>query len=190
MRTGKGTCRTVEELVAGQLAKKYVGKWTAPCWFPSLETAQGNPFPVYQHGVFMAEVEVDTAAGKTKVLKMTSCADVGTICSQLAVDGQMCGGIAQGIGYALSEDFEDIKTHSTMSGAGFPFIKDIPDNIELHYQQTPRPLGPFGAGGCGELPNTSPHAAIINAIYNACGVRIKRLPAYPEKVLKGLTTKE
>jgi aldehyde oxidoreductase len=89
----------------------------------------------------------------------------------------------------LSEDFEDIKKHSTMTGAGFPFIKDIPDEIELHYQQTPRPHGTFGAGGCGELPLTSPHAAVINAIYNACGVRITKLPALPEKVLTGLKAK-
>jgi aldehyde oxidoreductase len=124
--------------------------------------------------------------GKTRVVKMTLCADVGVICSQLAVDGQLYGGISQGIGLALSEDFEDIKKHSTMTGAGFPFIKDIPDEIELHYQQTPRPHGTFGAGGCGELPLTCPHAAIINAIYNACGVRITKLPALPEKVLIGL----
>ena len=52
--------------------------------------------------------------------------------------------------------------------------------------ETPRPEGPFGAAGVGELPLTSPHAAIINAIYNACGVRITQLPALPEKVLAGL----
>jgi aldehyde oxidoreductase len=120
---------------------------------------------------------------------MTLCADVGMICSRLAVDGQLYGGLSQGIGFALSEDFEDIKKHSTLTGAGFPFIKDIPDDLELHYQETPRPNGTFGAGGCGELPNTSPHAAIINAIYNACGVRITKLPARPEKVLAGLKAK-
>jgi aldehyde oxidoreductase len=58
--------------------------------------------------------------------------------------------------------------------------------MELIYVETSRPEGPFGAAGVGELPLTSPHAAIINAIYNACGVRITRLPALPEKVLAGL----
>ena len=96
---------------------------------------------------------MDTATGKTKVVKMTLCADVGVICSRLAVDGQLYGGLSQGIGLALSEDFEDIKKHATMTGAGFPFIKDVPDELELHYQQTPRPNGPYGAGGCGSFPS-------------------------------------
>ena len=189
MKKQDGTFRTYEEMVAEKIPLKYVGQWTAPATPPDLETSQGNPFSVYQYGLFLAEVEVDTETGKTTVLKMTLAADVGKIASRLAVDGQLYGGIAQGIGLALSEDFEDIKKHSTLTGAGFPFIKDIPDDIELIYQQTPRPHGPFGAAGCGEMPLSSPHAAIINAIYNACGVRITKLPARPEKVLAGLKAK-
>jgi aldehyde oxidoreductase len=186
MRKKDGSYRTHGEMVAEKIPLRYVGKWTAPATPPDLETAQGNPFSAYQYGVFLAEVEVDVDTGKTKVVKMTLAADVGKIVSRLAVDGQMYGGIAQGVGLALSEDFEDIKKHSTMTGAGFPFIKDIPDDIELLYQETPRPHGPFGAAGCGEMPLSSPHAAIINAIYNACGVRVTKLPALPEKVLAGL----
>jgi len=189
MKKQDGTFRTYEEMVAEKIPLRYVGQWTAPATPPDLETSQGNPFSVYQYGVFLAEVEVDTETGKTTVLKMTLAADVGKIASRLAVDGQLYGGIAQGIGLALSEDFEDIKKHSTLTGAGFPFIKDIPDEIELIYQETPRPHGPFGAAGCGEMPLSSPHAAIINAIYNACGVRITKLPARPEKVLAGLKSK-
>jgi len=98
----------------------------------------------------------------------------------------MYGGIAQGVGLALSEDFEDIKRHDNMRGAGIPYANDIPDDIEVHYFESPRPDGPFGAAGCGELPLTSPHVSIINAINNATGVRIRHLPAYPEKVLAGL----
>ncbi|MBU1154861.1 MAG: aldehyde oxidoreductase, partial [Proteobacteria bacterium] len=92
----------------------------------------------------------------------------------------------QGIGLALTEDFEDIQKHSTLRGAGFPYAKEIPDDLELIYVESPRPAGPFGAAGVGELPLTSPHAAIINAIYNACGARITVLPARPEKVLAAL----
>ena len=77
-----------------------------------------------------------------------------------------------------------------MRGAGIPYANDIPDNIEIHYFETPRSNGPFGAAGCGELPLTSPHVAIINAIANATGVRIRHLPAYPEKVLAGLKAKK
>ena len=180
-----GTYRTHEEMVAQGLPTKYSGKWTAPATNCD-GNAQGSPFSVYMYGVFMSEVAVEPATGKTTVEKMTLVADIGKINNRLVTDGQLYGGIAQGIGLALSEDFEDIKKHSTLMGAGFPYAKQIPDDIELIYVETPRPEGPFGAAGVGELPLTSPHAAVINAIYNACGARITRLPALPEKVLAAL----
>ncbi len=138
------------------------------------------------YGVFMAEVSVNTRTGKTTVEGMTLMADVGRINNRLVVDGQIYGGLAQGIGLALSEDFEDIEAHNNMRGAGIPFARDIPDKLEIHYFETPRANGPFGAAGVGELPLTSPHVAIINAIYNATGVRVRHLPARPEKVLDAL----
>ena len=73
-----------------------------------------------------------------------------------------------------------------MRGCGFPTILDVPDDYEVICQETYRPQGPFGAAGCGELPTTAPHPAIINAIYDACGVRITHLPATPDKVLAAL----
>lgn len=190
MRKADGSFRSYEEMVAAKLPLRHVGKWSAPAEFPNIaEDMQGNVYAVYQWCVFLAEVEVEVATGKTRVVKMTYCGDHGVIGNQLSVDGQIYGSLSQGIGLALSEDFEDIKKHSTMHGAGFPFIRDVPDALELHYQQTPREHGPFGAAGVGEGPLTSPHAAIINGIYNACGVRITHLPAYPEKVLEGLRKK-
>lgn len=190
MRKPDGSFRSYEEMTAENIPVKYTGKWTAPAELPNIvENMQGNPYSVQQWSVFMAEVEVDVSSGKTTVLKMTYCGDHGAIGNRLSVDGQIFGGLAQGIGFALSEDFEDIQQHATMRGAGFPFIKDIPDDLELHYQETPRAHGPFGAAGVGEGPLTSPHAAVINAIYNACGVRITRLPAYPHTVLAALKSK-
>jgi aldehyde oxidoreductase len=62
----------------------------------------------------------------------------------------------------------------------------VPDNIKLIHQETKRPNGPYGMAGAGEMPLSAPHAAIINAIYNACGARITHLPAYPEKVLAAI----
>ena len=73
-----------------------------------------------------------------------------------------------------------------MRGAGVPYCNDVPDEWDIRFFENPREYGPYGAGGVGELPLTSPHVAVINAIYNACGVRIRHLPAYPEKVLEGL----
>jgi aldehyde oxidoreductase len=169
---------------------KHLGRWTTPCTECDVETGKGEPFCIYMYGLFLAEVEVDITTGKTTVLKMTHVADVGTITNQLAVDGQIYGGLAQGIGLALTEDFEHIKKHSNMIGAGFPFCNDIPDDLEIIYVCEPRKHGAFGAGGVGELPLTAPHCAVINAIDDACGVRIRHLPAYPEKVLAALGSKK
>ena len=98
----------------------------------------------------------------------------------------MYGGLAQGIGLALTEDFEDLKKHTNLVACGLPFIKDVPDDMEIIYNITPRPAGPYGAAGVDEGPLTAPHPAILNAIYNACGVRVLAVPALPEKVKAGL----
>lgn len=178
---------TYNEMVKEGKPTRYKGNWTASMATTcSLETGQGSPFAVYMYGIFMAEVEVDTRSGKTKVDGLTLVADIGKINNKLVVDGQIYGGLAQGVGLALTEDFEDIKLHSTMMGAGIPYAKDIPDKIDIIYVETPRENGPFGAAGVGELPLTAPHVAIVNAIKNGTGVRIRELPARPEKVLAGL----
>jgi len=190
---GDGTYMTYDEVVAKGLATKYVGQWStasAGATACDPDTGQGKPFVSYMYGVFLAEVEVDTKTGKVRVVKMTLAADVGTVANKTVLDGQMYGGIAQGIGLALSEDFENLKRHTDMLHCGIPYIEDIPDDIEIMYLETPRQIGPHGASGSGELPLTAPHAAIGNAIYHACGVRIKQLPALPEKVLAGLQGKE
>ncbi len=147
---------------------------------------QFRPVPTYMYGVFLSEVEVDIETGKTRVVDMSMFADVGVHANKLAVDGQLLGGITQGIGLALTEDFEELDEHTTLVKCGLPFIADVPDSLTIEYTETPRPSGPFGAAGCGELPLTSPHASIINAIYNACGARVTHLPARPEKILAAL----
>ncbi len=186
MKKADGSYRTYDDMVKENIPLKYHGKWAASMASNCDENGQGNPFSIYMYGAFMAEVSVDTATGKTTVEGMTAMADIGKINNKLVVDGQMYGGIAQGIGLALSEDFEDIQAHSTMRGAGIPYANDIPDKMEIYYFENARENGPFGAAGVGELPLTSPHVAVINAIYQATGVRIRALPARPEKVLAGL----
>lgn len=188
MKKKDGTCRTHAEMVAEGIPTKYSGTGSTAGFssLVNLNNMQGNPNPTYTYGVFMAEVEVDTKTGKTKVEKMTLHADFGVIGSKLAVDGQMYGGIQQGIGLALSEDFYDPEKHIDLISQGFPFIKEVPDDIELEYTETPRPTGPFGSCGCAELSLTAPHVAILNAVYNATGLRLYETPALPEKVLAGL----
>jgi aldehyde oxidoreductase len=188
-----GAYLTYDEAVARDIPLKYIGRWStasAACTACDIETGQGKPFATYMYGVFLAEVEVDAKTGKVQVVKMTLAADIGKLANKTVVDGQIYGGLAQGIGLALTEEFEDLKKHTSMAACGIPYIKDVPDALEVIYIESPRTYGPHGASGVGELPLTSPHAAIGNAIYNACGVRITQLPALPEKVLAGLQGKE
>jgi len=190
MRKPSGKYRSHEEMVAEKIPVRYSGKWVAvDCTAIDAKTGQGKPFPVYMYELFMPEVEVDTKTGKVQVVRFTTAVDVGTIINRATVDGQIYGGLAQGIGLALSEDFEDLGRHTSLKECGLPYIKDVPDDIEIIYQETPRPLGPFGAAGVGEAPLTAPHPAILNAIYNACGVRITRVPALPEVVKAALEAK-
>ena len=190
IRQPDGTYLTYEQIAAAGMPTRYSGRWTSPTTIGDPDTGQGVPIQNYMYGLFMAEVAVDTHTGKVTVDKMTMVADVGKINNKTVVDGQIYGGLTQGIGFALSEDFEDIHKHTNMVKCGIPFAKDVPDDIEIIYFDNPRPTGPFGASGVGELPNTAPHAAIINAVYWASGARIRELPAYPQKILAALAARQ
>ena len=196
MRKPDGTYRTYDEMVAEGIPTFHEGYWQATvrdvdgnaitCTGMDDATGQGYPFANHMYGLFMAEIAVDMETGKVKVEKFTLVSDVGKINNFDVVEGQHYGGIAQGIGFALTEDFGDPQKYTNLVTCGFPYIKDIPDDIELYHMETPREFGPFGASGTGEMPMSAPHAAILNGIAKACGVRIFQIPALPEKILAGI----
>ena len=192
MRKEDGTFRTYAEMTAEGILLKHKGSYSTSSFCTGLDekTGQFSPYVAYLYSAYVTEVEVDLNTGKTEVLNMTVVADFGTICNKLVVDGQIYGAVQQGIGLALSEDFEDIQKHTSLIACGFPYISDVPDNVQLIYVETPREHGYMGASGCGEAPLAGPHVSILNAIYNACGVRIRHLPATPDKVLDGLRNKQ
>ncbi len=193
MRKGDGTFRTYDEMKAEGIDTYYKGAFSTDPYCTPIDPKTGlsdYPHIAFMYGVFMTEVEVDITTGKVQVKKVRVAVDAGKIGNKLAVDGQYYGGIAQGIGMALSEDFEDIHKQNTLLKCGFPTIDVIPDDMEILYLETPRKHSVFGSSGCGEVVLSSPHASVINAIANACGARIRDLPAYPEKVLKALREKK
>ncbi len=190
MRKPDGTYRTYDEMVEEKIPTKYEGQYANPT-DPTLSdldpnTGEGEPTPAYTYALFLAEVEVDTATGETTVLKYTCVADVGVIGDLASVEGQAYGGISHSIGFALKENYDDVKKHNNIYGAGIPYVKDIPDDIQLIFHCTPRDNGPWGSSGASEAFQSGGHMAVINGIYNACGVRIYELPAYPEKVKQGI----
>jgi len=151
---------------------------------PDPKTGQGVPWETYSFGIQMAEVSVEIKTGKVDVLKITSVHDLGTVINIQNVEGQLHGGIYMGLGYALMEEFVYTKTDS-FAKFKVPRAKDMPE-MEIITLNIPRKKGPFGASGTAEYADVPTAPAIANAIYNACGARIRDLPITPEKTKKAL----
>jgi aldehyde oxidoreductase len=192
MRKDDGTYRTYDEMAAEGKELYYEATYKTQvvdndgnlveCSGNDPDTGKGFPFMAHMFGINVALVSVNTETGKAKTERFALVGDVGVICNFLVVDGQQYGGIAQGIGFALTEDFLDETKYNNIITCGLPYVKDVPDDLRLVHIETPRPYGPFGASGTGEMPLASPHAAICNAIYAACGARVKEMPATPDKI--------
>lgn len=147
-------------------------------------TGQGGSMESQVHAIQMAEVEVDTESGKVRILKMTTAVDAGTVINPQNLTGQLEGGMDMGAGYALREEFVPGVTKDWLSFK-FPTMKTAFD-MEVIIRETPREKGTLGATGVGEMTMVPTAPAVINAIQNACGVRIFHLPATPEKIKKAL----
>ncbi len=144
-------------------------------------------------GAFFAEVEINTETGRVKVIKFVTAIDCGKAINPMTVEGQLEGGMQQGIGYGLTEDYIINKDTGVVESDNYdtykmPGILDMPET-EVVIIDKPDPKGPFGAKGVGEPGMVGVAPAIANAIYDAIGVRIKDLPITPEKVLKALGEK-
>jgi aldehyde oxidoreductase len=149
------------------------------------KTGQGKDFVAEVQNLQLAEVEVNIETGDVRVVKMTSIVDAGTIINPQAVEGQLEGGMDQGVGYALREEYVHGKT-SDWVNFKFPTIQNSFES-EVILLETPRSNGPLGGIGVGEMAMNSTAPSIINAIYNACGARVYSLPATPLKVRESLS---
>ena len=154
-------------------------------------TRFGNESGAYNYGSQAAQVHVDPETGKVTILQFVVASDCGTVIYPLGAEGQVEGGLAQGIGYALTEGLqieEGKPINPNFSDYRIPSMRDMPP-LQHAFAESYEPTGPFGAKGLGEL-NMDPTAAVIsNAIFDAVGVRIKTLPITPEKILRALKEK-
>jgi len=148
------------------------------------KTGQGVPYATYAFATHLAEVEVDTETGRVNVCRIVASHDVGKAIHPRNVIGQITGGIAMGIGFALMEEYIPERTTSFVNYL-IPTSKDIPEVIPILVEDE-EPTGPFGAKGVGE-PAIIPSApAILNAIADAIGQRIYHLPANLERVMEAI----
>ena len=133
----------------------------------------------------VVDVEVDPETGKVDVLRYTAFQDIGTAVNPVQVEGQMQGGAAQGIGWALSEEYQfdddGAMSNPTLLDYRLPTAADLPF-IDANIIEVPSPDHPLGIRAVGQVPIVPPAAALANAIYRATGVRLSRLPMNPERV--------
>jgi aldehyde oxidoreductase len=155
-----------------------------PPTLPLDANGQGSPYAVYGYGAQLVELEVDMALGTVRLLKITAAHDVGRAINPMLVEGQVEGGIAQGIGLALMEEYIPGRTEN-LHDYLIPTIGDVPP-VETIIVEVPDPEGPFGAKGLGEhvLIPTAP--AILNAIRDAAGVLVTKVPATPGRILAAI----
>ena len=134
--------------------------------------------------------EVDEVTGKVTVLRVFSAHDVGRAINPVSCEGQIQGGFVQGMGYALTEEmvWDDDGRLANPSFADYkvPGIKDSPAIITPILIEEPEPSHPFGAKGVGEISLVGAAPAIANAVANATGARLRRIPMTPERVLDAL----
>jgi len=163
---------------------------TAQGWFRVENTTynekdgQGDPYFVYTYSTMIAEVDVDTETGQVDVLNFVSAHDIGKAINPQQSEGQIQGGGLQGIGYALSENLvlkDGAMQNPSFTGYIIPTAMDAPC-IKPVLVEEKYPKGPYGAKGLGEPPLIAAAPAVINAVYNATGIRVKSIPAVPEKI--------
>ncbi len=160
-----------------------VGSWDPPTE-PLDEDGQGAPYASYGFAAQMALVEVDLELGTTRPLRIWAAHDIGRAVNPTLVEGQIEGGIAQGIGLALMEEFVPGRNEN-LHDYLIPTVGDVPE-IEIHLVEEGDPLGPFGAKGVGEPALIPTAPAILNAIADATGVRPGRIPVTPDRLLAAL----
>ena len=154
---------------------------------PLDENGQGVPYAVYGFGAHMAEIEIDIELGTVRVLKIVAAHDVGRAINPTLIEGQIEGGVAQGLGMALMEEFFPGKGEN-LHDYLIPTAGDIPP-VESILIEDPSPIGPFGAKGIGEQAVIPTAPAILNAIHHAIGVRMRRIPATPDRIREAILAK-
>jgi aldehyde oxidoreductase len=167
----------------GAVVLEGVGSWDPPTT-PLDANGQGVPYATYGFAAQMAEVEVDTALGTTKVLAMVAAHDVGRAINPTLVEGQIHGGIAQGLGMALMEEYVPGRTEN-LHDYLIPTAGDMPP-VKTYLIEDPELDGPFGAKGVGEPALIATAPAILSAIRHATGARLTRVPVLPHRLWEAM----
>jgi carbon-monoxide dehydrogenase large subunit len=197
-RSGGAERRTFAELIRARYGARGAtvqghGAFTPPAArAPDIDTGQSPKVSAFwMYATQVADVEVDPATGRVRVLRVVAAHDVGRAINPAGVEAQIEGGVVQGLGATLHEELlvrDGVVTNPTFGEYRIPTSLDVPEIVPVIVED-PHEEGPYGAKGLGEpvLAPTSP--AVANALHHALGVRITDLPITPEKVLRALRAK-
>lgn len=150
-------------------------------------SGQGKPYATYAFGAQMAEVTVDCRSGRVRVVKVVAAHDVGKMINPTLLEGQVHGAVAQGVGLALMEKYHP-GSNNNLHDYLIPTVHDVPE-VTTFFIEAATDLGPYGAKGIGEPALVPTAAAILNAIHDAIGVRIREAPATPAVVLRAIAAR-
>jgi CO/xanthine dehydrogenase Mo-binding subunit len=170
--------------------------YETPTVDPKRAVALGLPFQqigVYSFAALVSEVEIDEATGQTEVKRIWTAVDVGKAINPRLVEGQIEGGVVQGLGFALVEEvvWDGARlANPTLMDYKIPGTMDVPYELHALIVEHAQEDGPFGAKGVGEISLVPVPAAIANAIHDAAGIRLRRLPMNAERVLRACLAKE
>jgi CO/xanthine dehydrogenase Mo-binding subunit len=150
------------------------------------EKYEGDAYGTYAWAVYVADVRVDMVTFETRVEDFVAVQEVGKVVHPVLAAGQIEGGIAQAIGYALYEDVvwkEGRMINNQMTNYIMPTAADVPP-IRVFFEENPYAYGPAGAKGIGELPMDGPAPAILNAVEDALGISVTSIPLTPERLMR------
>lgn len=177
-----------QDMIKNNISISEYGYFKATTSTIHTKNGQGNPYWPYTFGAQRATVVVDTETGKIDVLEIIAVNDAGKIINPTLAEGQVEGGCSMGVGYALMEEINLNKgkiKNTNFSNYIIPTSMDMPD-VKSHFVEEKETTGPFGAKGLGEPVMLPTAPAILNAIYDAIGIRFYELPVTCEKVLSAL----
>ncbi len=180
------TCECRKSLSLGEVARHAMYKDKIQIMDSASHWNSDSPPPFC---ATFAEVEVDTETGKVRVLELVTAVDCGVAVNPMQAEGQAEGAVAQGLGYALTEEMLLDENGRMMNPNFLDYkvfsAKDMP-KLTTILVETEEPLGPYGAKSIAEVPINGPAPAVANAIYHAIGIRFRQLPITPERVLKAI----
>lgn len=189
-----GALATVADVVHGSLHSRggramiAVGSWDSPSILQDPERRYGNESAAYDFTCHAVEVEVDRSTGSFRIVDYVAATDAGVIINPIGAAGQIEGGLAQGLGYALTESVEFADGRPLNLNFSEYRLPSFPDMPPFRHEFVPsfEPTGPMGAKAVGEIAVDPVAPAIANAVFDAVGVRITTLPITPEKILRAL----